>query len=185
MACADTAKAAVGDGPFASPLSWPMGDGNLAARLLLRCLAFFLRTIGFPCPIVEAVTEGSESMQNREGVKNEEEDARHAAAPAVGAVEVSASTPLPTARRGKEDECGGEGIGHGAAARHGASLISSTVIDGGSHLSRAGTYSRAVRTPWLRRRTGSGGARHAPTTHCTNCVSREPAVLCHLQAGAT
>lgn len=53
-------------------LAIAVGDGNLAAGLLLHCLAFFLRTIGFPCLIVEAVAEGSESMQNREGDDNEE-----------------------------------------------------------------------------------------------------------------
>lgn len=53
-------------------LAIAVSDGNLAAGLLLRCLAFFLRTIGFPCLIVEAVAEGSESMQNREGDDNEE-----------------------------------------------------------------------------------------------------------------
>ena len=88
-------------------LAIAVGDGNLAAGLLLRCLAFFLRTIGFPCPIVEAVAEGSEPMQNREGDEDEEqEDARHTTAPAVGAVEVSASAPLPSARRGYEEDVG-------------------------------------------------------------------------------
>ena len=99
MASADTAKAAVGR--WAVRLAIAVSDGNLVAGLLLRCLAFFLRTIGFPCPIVEAVAEGSESMQNREGDEDEEqEDARHAAAPAVGAVQLSASAPFSTARSG-------------------------------------------------------------------------------------